>query len=114
MLPIEVPVHNFTLMQSSIREKSITIKPLHVKFQMKVSSCVTDVISGKVMVHEWGHLRWGLFDEYWHKGQDTNKASRFYLDNNGNNAVTKCGKRLPGEFYVSCVHLTLSIGYYLS
>jgi hypothetical protein len=28
-----------------------------------------------VLVHEWGHLRWGLFDEY-----TTKKSKRFYMD----------------------------------
>jgi hypothetical protein len=54
----------------------------------------------KVMVHEWGHLRWGLFDEYWHKGQDA-RFSPFYLTDNAELTATKCGKHLEGSYEVS-------------
>ena len=30
---------------------------------------------GNVVVHEWGHLRWGLWEEYGRK-----KKGRFYME----------------------------------
>ncbi|XP_078459604.1 calcium-activated chloride channel regulator 1-like [Lampetra planeri] len=43
---------------------------------------------GKVFVHEWGHLRWGLYDEY-------NDQVPFYLDK-GKIEFTRCSKDLTG------------------
>ena len=67
-------------------------------------SMLSDFITGKVMVHEWGHLRWGLFDEYWHKGQDK-RFSNFYFDSEENIAATRCGKSLKGTLNVSQTYL---------
>jgi hypothetical protein len=56
--------------------------------------------TGKVMVHEWGHLRWGLFDEYWHKDLDS-RFSPFYVNDEGEFVATKCGKYLEGRYEVN-------------
>ncbi|XP_070557872.1 calcium-activated chloride channel regulator 1-like [Ptychodera flava] len=50
----------------------------------------------KVIVHEWGHLRWGLFNEY-----ATNSFERFYLDDNGNVEPTRCSRAVIGKSYDS-------------
>nr|XP_032815081.1 calcium-activated chloride channel regulator 1-like [Petromyzon marinus] len=50
---------------------------------------------GRAFVHEWGHLRWGLFDEY-------NEDEPFYL--HGNNVeFTRCSRGVTGGTgVVSC------------
>ncbi|XP_070557788.1 calcium-activated chloride channel regulator 1-like [Ptychodera flava] len=50
----------------------------------------------KVIVHEWGHLRWGLFNEY-----ATNSFERFYLDDKGNVEPTRCSRAVIGKSYDS-------------
>ncbi|XP_072505057.1 calcium-activated chloride channel regulator 1 [Notamacropus eugenii] len=44
---------------------------------------------GRVLVHEWAHLRWGVFEEY-------NEEERFY-QSNGKNVPVKCSEALNGE-----------------
>ncbi|XP_008056510.1 calcium-activated chloride channel regulator 1 [Carlito syrichta] len=48
---------------------------------------------GRVFVHEWAHLRWGVFDEY-------NKDQKFYLSNGKNKAV-KCSADIVGKNVVT-------------
>ncbi|XP_072430848.1 calcium-activated chloride channel regulator 1-like [Chiloscyllium punctatum] len=43
----------------------------------------------RVFVHEWAHLRWGVFNEY-------NELVPFYLFN-GNSEVTRCSKEIGGR-----------------
>ncbi|XP_070559943.1 calcium-activated chloride channel regulator 1-like [Ptychodera flava] len=50
--------------------------------------------SGKVVVHEWGHLRWGLFDEY---AIDDNE--HFYFDEIGRVEPTRCSADISGQSY---------------
>ncbi|XP_077870233.1 calcium-activated chloride channel regulator 1-like, partial [Saccoglossus kowalevskii] len=45
----------------------------------------------KVIVHEWGHLRWGLFDEY-----PTSPEENFYFDENGRTEPTRCSESVTG------------------
>ncbi|XP_077998190.1 calcium-activated chloride channel regulator 1-like [Glandiceps talaboti] len=45
----------------------------------------------KVIVHEWGHLRWGLFDEY-ATGNDIE-----YVDEDGYWQATRCSKHVKGN-----------------
>ncbi|XP_077986031.1 calcium-activated chloride channel regulator 1-like [Glandiceps talaboti] len=49
--------------------------------------------SGKVVVHEWGHLRWGLFDEY-----PIDDDEHFYLDENGRVEPTRCSEDITGRY----------------
>ena len=52
-------------------------------------------ISDKVMVHEWGHLRWGLFDEY-----PYNYDERFYFSPSVKGIeATRCTTSLQGVYY---------------
>ncbi|XP_003784339.1 calcium-activated chloride channel regulator 1 [Otolemur garnettii] len=44
---------------------------------------------GRVFVHEWAHLRWGVFDEY-------NNDQKFYLSN-GKNKPVACSAAIDGE-----------------
>nr|XP_004653715.2 calcium-activated chloride channel regulator 1 [Jaculus jaculus] len=44
---------------------------------------------GRVFVHEWAHLRWGVFDEY-------NYDQKFYLSN-GKPQPVKCSAAISGE-----------------
>ncbi|ELV10231.1 Calcium-activated chloride channel regulator 1 [Tupaia chinensis] len=48
---------------------------------------------GRTFVHEWAHLRWGVFDEY-------NKDQKFYLSNGKNQAV-KCSAAINGKNVVN-------------
>ncbi|XP_016004010.2 calcium-activated chloride channel regulator 1 [Rousettus aegyptiacus] len=44
---------------------------------------------GRVFVHEWAHLRWGVFNEY-------NNDQKFYLSNGKNKAV-RCSAAITGK-----------------
>ncbi|XP_036112097.1 calcium-activated chloride channel regulator 1 [Molossus molossus] len=44
---------------------------------------------GRIFVHEWAHLRWGVFNEY-------NKDQKFYLSNGRNEAV-RCSAAITGR-----------------
>ncbi|XP_053448780.1 calcium-activated chloride channel regulator 2 [Nycticebus coucang] len=46
---------------------------------------------GRVFVHEWAHLRWGVFDEY-------NSAKPFYIDGQNQIKVTRCSSDITGIF----------------
>ncbi|ROL43989.1 Calcium-activated chloride channel regulator 3A-1 [Anabarilius grahami] len=46
---------------------------------------------GKVLVHEWAHLRWGVYDEY----SDTKP----FYHSNGHLAATRCSNFINGEFH---------------
>ncbi|XP_053549659.1 calcium-activated chloride channel regulator 1-like [Bombina bombina] len=51
---------------------------------------------GRVLVHEWAHLRWGVFDEY-------NNEVPFYITGNGNREATRCSLDIVGvEQYKQC------------
>ncbi|XP_074648446.1 calcium-activated chloride channel regulator 3A-1-like [Tubulanus polymorphus] len=53
---------------------------------------------GKVLVHEWGHLRWGLFDEY-----PTSDEEQFYISSEEKKIVaTKCSDDIIGEIKGDC------------
>ncbi|XP_040263408.1 calcium-activated chloride channel regulator 1-like [Bufo bufo] len=45
---------------------------------------------GKVFVHEWAHLRWGVFDEY-------NLDTPYYAATNGEVEATRCSVDISGE-----------------
>ncbi|XP_071983614.1 calcium-activated chloride channel regulator 1-like [Engystomops pustulosus] len=44
---------------------------------------------GRVFVHEWAHLRWGVFDEY-------NADTPYYIATNGKVEATRCSKYILG------------------
>uniref|UniRef100_A0A672LXS4 Calcium-activated chloride channel regulator 4A-like n=1 Tax=Sinocyclocheilus grahami TaxID=75366 RepID=A0A672LXS4_SINGR len=46
---------------------------------------------GKVFVHEWAHVRWGVYDE-------CNGEKPFY-HSNGHIEATRCSKNIEGQFY---------------
>ncbi|XP_070559170.1 calcium-activated chloride channel regulator family member 3-like [Ptychodera flava] len=46
--------------------------------------------SGKVIVHEWGHLQWGIFDEYPGEGE------HYYFDPNGRVEPSRCSDAVTG------------------
>ncbi|XP_004603681.2 calcium-activated chloride channel regulator 4A-like [Sorex araneus] len=45
--------------------------------------------SGRLLVHEWAHLRWGVFDEY-------NEDEPFYAASNKKIEATRCSKGVTG------------------
>ncbi|XP_059370714.1 calcium-activated chloride channel regulator 1-like [Carassius carassius] len=47
--------------------------------------------NGRVFVHEWAHLRWGVYDEF-------NGQKPFY-HSNGRIEATRCSKNIGGQFY---------------
>ncbi|XP_062412563.1 calcium-activated chloride channel regulator 1-like [Sardina pilchardus] len=53
---------------------------------------LVDVYGGKskVFVHEWAHLRWGLYDEY-------SDEEPFYLSGKGNVEATRCSIDITGQ-----------------
>nr|XP_030721983.1 calcium-activated chloride channel regulator 2 isoform X2 [Globicephala melas] len=46
---------------------------------------------GRVFVHEWAHLRWGVFDEY-------NNEKPFYVNGQNQIKVTRCSSDITGIF----------------
>uniref|UniRef100_A0A672M1E8 Chloride channel accessory 1 n=1 Tax=Sinocyclocheilus grahami TaxID=75366 RepID=A0A672M1E8_SINGR len=46
---------------------------------------------GRVFVHEWAHMRWGVYDE-------CNGETPFY-HSNGHIEATRCSKNIEGQFY---------------
>ncbi|XP_006169759.1 calcium-activated chloride channel regulator 2 [Tupaia chinensis] len=46
---------------------------------------------GRVFVHEWAHLRWGVFDEY-------NNDKPFYIDGQNQIKATRCSSDITGIF----------------
>nr|XP_039272201.1 calcium-activated chloride channel regulator 1-like [Styela clava] len=48
---------------------------------------------GKVVVHEWGHYRWGVKDEY-----PTNDKDKFYLSTTNEPMPTGCSGYITGKF----------------
>ncbi|XP_021052509.1 calcium-activated chloride channel regulator 2 isoform X2 [Mus pahari] len=46
---------------------------------------------GRVFVHEWAHLRWGVFDEY-------NNDKPFYVNGRNEIQVTRCSSDITGVF----------------
>ncbi|XP_006190220.1 calcium-activated chloride channel regulator 2 [Camelus ferus] len=46
---------------------------------------------GRVFVHEWAHLRWGVFDEY-------NSEKPFYINGQNQVKVTRCSSDITGIF----------------
>nr|XP_039256541.1 calcium-activated chloride channel regulator 3A-1-like [Styela clava] len=51
---------------------------------------------GKLVVHEWGHCRWGVFDEYT-TGDPNDKP--FYLNSKGQAEATRCSLGIQGQGY---------------
>ncbi|XP_072547017.1 calcium-activated chloride channel regulator 1-like [Salminus brasiliensis] len=47
---------------------------------------------GRVFVHEWAHLRWGVFDEY-------NEKRPFYWSNRQQIEPTRCTREISGQWY---------------
>ncbi|XP_053549660.1 calcium-activated chloride channel regulator 1-like [Bombina bombina] len=59
---------------------------------------------GRVFVHEWAHLRWGVFDEY-------NKEVPFYIAGNGAVEATRCSLNIRGKNIIQqCVGASCTIG----
>jgi len=54
------------------------------------------ILVGRTIVHEWGHYRWGLWDEY-----PVDKYPKVYEDDSGNMKGVQCGKYMKGK--VHCV-----------
>ena len=52
-------------------------------------------ISKKVLVHEWAHFRYGVFDEYPHKTLENN--AEFYINSRGEVEATRCSINLSGH-----------------
>nr|XP_006634877.2 PREDICTED: calcium-activated chloride channel regulator 4A-like [Lepisosteus oculatus] len=48
---------------------------------------------GRVFVHEWAHLRWGVYDEY-------NEDTPFYISSSQQVEATRCSKDLTGSLGV--------------
>ncbi|XP_071959960.1 calcium-activated chloride channel regulator 1-like [Antedon mediterranea] len=47
----------------------------------------------KLLVHEWGHLQWGLFDEY-----PTEDTPNFYKHSNNKIEATRCSLAVKGQY----------------
>ncbi|XP_066450836.1 calcium-activated chloride channel regulator 1-like [Eleutherodactylus coqui] len=56
---------------------------------------------GRVFVHEWAHLRWGVFDEY-------NLDKPFYISENGKVEATRCSADIEGAYRIRRCQGTLS------
>ncbi|XP_071112483.1 calcium-activated chloride channel regulator 3A-1-like [Haliotis cracherodii] len=49
----------------------------------------------KTIIHEWGHLRYGVFDEY----PDERSSQQFYAASNGEIEGIRCSTAIRGRFY---------------
>ncbi|XP_066534181.1 calcium-activated chloride channel regulator 4A-like [Hoplias malabaricus] len=56
---------------------------------------------GRVFVHEWAHLRWGVFDEY-------NEKQPFYISSTQEIQPTRCTTAITGQWYELMDRDTLS------
>ncbi|XP_019643985.1 PREDICTED: epithelial chloride channel protein-like [Branchiostoma belcheri] len=52
--------------------------------------------NGKTFVHEWGHLRWGLFDEYGYDDPSGESYPHFYRASVGGVEPTRCSAKVAG------------------
>ena len=50
-----------------------------------------------MIVHEWGHLRWGVFDEY-----ATTLATAYRTSINGETKATACSVDLSNKVFLFC------------
>ncbi|ELT92468.1 hypothetical protein CAPTEDRAFT_210217 [Capitella teleta] len=50
---------------------------------------------GKVLVHEWGHYRFGLYDEY-----PLSDKERFYRSSSGSIEATRCSLEIDGRLLI--------------
>jgi calcium-activated chloride channel regulator 4 len=48
-----------------------------------------------LFAHEWGHYRWGVYDEY-----PTDDNAHFYADEEGNIEAVRCVRNIPGRLLV--------------
>ncbi|XP_073499256.1 calcium-activated chloride channel regulator 1-like [Phyllobates terribilis] len=80
----------YTLQYGQCGEKGIYI---HVTPDFLVDDKLLSVYGprGRVFVHEWAHLKWGVFDEY-------NSLSPFYISNSGQIEATRCPVGLKGLY----------------
>ncbi|XP_040263311.1 calcium-activated chloride channel regulator 1-like [Bufo bufo] len=80
----------YTLQYGQCEEKGIYI---HFTPDFLVDDKLLSVYGprGRVFVHEWAHLRWGVFDEY-------NSLSPFYIANSGQIEATRCPIGLKGVY----------------
>nr|XP_021328580.1 epithelial chloride channel protein-like isoform X2 [Danio rerio] len=60
-------------------------------FLLSDTAVQTYGLRGKVFVHEWAHLRWGVYDE-------TNENKAFYYSN-GRIEATRCSKNIEGQYF---------------
>uniref|UniRef100_A0A8C3CUK4 Chloride channel accessory 2 n=1 Tax=Cairina moschata TaxID=8855 RepID=A0A8C3CUK4_CAIMO len=68
-------------------------KYIHFTPNFLVNGYLTDIYGsrGRAFVHEWAHLRWGVFDEY-----DTDRP--FYVTEKNQGKVTRCSSDLTGIY----------------
>ncbi|XP_044883918.1 calcium-activated chloride channel regulator 2-like [Mauremys mutica] len=68
-------------------------KYIHFTPNFLVNDYLIDVYGsrGRVFVHEWAHLRWGVFDEY-------NNEKPFYITGQNQVKVTRCASDLTGIY----------------
>ncbi|XP_062412564.1 calcium-activated chloride channel regulator 1-like [Sardina pilchardus] len=65
---------------------------IHLTPNFLLDDQLTDVYGerGRVFVHEWAHLRWGLYDEY-------SEEEPFYLSGEGKVEATRCSINITGQ-----------------
>ncbi|XP_026970041.1 calcium-activated chloride channel regulator 2 isoform X2 [Sagmatias obliquidens] len=68
-------------------------KYIHFTLDFLLNDDLTAVYGsrGRVFVHEWAHLRWGVFDEY-------NSEKPFYVNGQNQIKVTRCSSDITGIF----------------
>ncbi|XP_062436932.1 calcium-activated chloride channel regulator 1-like [Rhea pennata] len=81
----------YTLQYGGCKEKG---RYIHFTPNFLLKSSLLNVYGerGRVFVHEWAHLRWGVFDEY-------NSDAPFYVSTNSGNAnveATRCSASVTG------------------
>ncbi|KAK3083437.1 hypothetical protein FSP39_022698 [Pinctada imbricata] len=56
----------------------------------------------KALVHQWGHLRWGLFDEYSETESPTFRHEKSFYSSEGTFKPNTCSNRIKGRFSKQC------------
>uniref|UniRef100_UPI00398E6AD1 calcium-activated chloride channel regulator 1-like n=1 Tax=Pristiophorus japonicus TaxID=55135 RepID=UPI00398E6AD1 len=79
----------YTLQYGGCGEKG---RYIHFTPNFILNNSLTAVYGSKdrVLVHEWAHLQWGVFDEY-------NHLVPFYISNAGIREATRCSKEIKGK-----------------
>ncbi|XP_071810549.1 calcium-activated chloride channel regulator 1-like [Asterias amurensis] len=86
----DIPAQPFVKQPGSCGEEGVYLHMTSEVFSGGMEEALGNL--SRVIVHEWGHLRWGLYDEY-PSGPD----DHFYISSTGSVEPTRCSKAVTGD-----------------